>query len=368
MTVDKMLRLEELIRILSKTIQIIRATKADQPEWDSFVLANPSASPYQLFAWGEAIAKAYGHNVYNLMARQNGQIKAVLPMVHLKIAFFLNELVALPYCDVGNCLISDSAIEEQLLVEVLKIGQQLKTKNIQLRGQLNSINKLNFSLTLMDTHKVRMVLDLPASSEVLLHNFKSKLRSQVLKAEKNGIIFRWAGQNGVDSFYSVFCRNMRDLGSPVHSIKLFRAIMEKFGENARIGLAEFEGECIGAGLILSTNKQTAIPWASTLREYNQLAPNMLLYWNFLKFASDTGKKTFDFGRSTENEGTFRFKKQWGAKPIPLPWYFSSSSVRQVIKERNTNELSRERLAEIWKTMPVPIANLLGPQVRKYISL
>ena len=213
-----------------------------------------------------------------------------------------------------------------------------------------------------------MLLDLPESSEALLESFKSKLRSQVRKAEKNGVIFRWAGKDGVNFFYSVFCSNMRDLGSPVHSKKLFQAIMENFGKNARIGLAEFEGECIGAGLILSTNKQTSIPWASTLRQHNRLAPNMLLYWNCLKFAADNGKKIFDFGRSTENEGTFRFKKQWGAKPSPLPWYSFPPVTSQASNDKKTKPSKREKVVAIWMKMPVPIANFLGPQLRKYISL
>ncbi len=58
----------------------------------------------------------------------------------------------------------------------------------------------------LESNKVRMLLDLPDSSEILLANFKSKLRSQVRKAEKNGVTFRWTGPNGVDSFYSVFCK------------------------------------------------------------------------------------------------------------------------------------------------------------------
>ena len=349
-------------------IEITTATPADQQEWDSFVLSHPGASPYHFFAWGTAIRQAYGHERYYLMARQDSKLVGILPLVHLKLSFFINELVALPFCDVGNCLAVNSAIEGKLLAEALKLGKQLKTKNIQLRGALHSENNSNYPITPLESNKVRMLLNLPESSEVLLKSFKSKLRSQVRKAEKNGVVFRWAGKEGVDSFYSVFCSNMRDLGSPVHSRKLFHAIMENFGENARIGLAEFEGKCIGAGLILSTNEQTAIPWASTLRQHNRLAPNMLLYWNCLKFAADNGKKIFDFGRSTEKEGTFRFKKQWGATSASLPWYSSPPGPPQASKENQTKPSRRETVAEIWKKMPVPIANFVGPQLRKYISL
>ena len=119
---------------------------------------------------------------------------------------------------------------------------------------------------------------------------------------------------------------------------------------------------------MSTKQQTSIPWASTLRQYNRLGPNMLLYWNCLKFAADNGKQIFDFGRSTKEEGTFRFKKQWGAKPVPLPWYSSAVVIQNATKAKGTSLVGRENVAEIWKKIPVPIANLIGPRLRKYINL
>jgi len=269
---------------------------------------------------------------------------------------------------VGSCLAINSGVEKQLLDDALGIGHQLKAKTVQLRGQSHNEYNSDTILTKMQINKVRMLLDLPDSSEALFSGFKSKLRSQVRKAEKNGVVFRWAGQDGIDSFYSVFCRNMRDLGSPVHSKRFFHAIVENFGANGHIGIVEFEGECIGAGLILSTNELTVIPWASTLRQYNRLAPNMLLYWNCLKFAADNGKKIFDFGRSTENEGTFRFKKQWGARSVPLFWYSPISNDSTCSAPDVTKSSRRERIAEIWKKIPVPIANSAGPHIRKYINL
>lgn len=349
-------------------MKITKATPTNQPEWDSFVQNNPNASPYHLFAWGAAITEAYGHKPYYLMARQNGKLLGILPLIHLKLPFMINQLVALPFCDVGNCLTTENTVQEKLMEEALKLTNHLKSKNIQLRGQLENDNNLAIPFTKIEHSKVRMLLDLPETSEVLLKSFKSKLRSQVRKAEKNGVHFRWTGKDGVDSFYSVFCSNMRDLGSPVHSKKLFQAIMERFGENSRIGLAEFDGKCIGAGLILSTNTQTSIPWASTLRQYNQLAPNMLIYWNCLKYASDNSKNVFDFGRSTEHEGTFRFKKQWGAKPVPLSWYSFPTHTLPPHQVNQKKISGREKMADIWKTIPVPIANLVGPKLRKYISL
>ncbi len=242
------------------TIRI--AGKNDQTAWDEYVLSHADSSPYHLFAWKNAVEEAYGHKTYYVIA-ENEQKKMVgiLPLVNLRLPLILNELTALPFCDVGNCLSDTVAVEDSLLVELINLSQSLKCKDIKLRGHIHGSEFFKKNFFPEPIQKVRMVMELPESSEVLLANFKSKLRSQIRKAEKNGVVFRWAGRDGVNAFYSVFCQNMRNLGSPVHSRQWFQAVMNYFGENARIGLAEYNGNCIGAGLILSTKEQTVIPWA-----------------------------------------------------------------------------------------------------------
>jgi len=340
------------------TIRI--AEKDDQTAWDEYVLSHPDSSPYHLFAWKNAVEEAYGHKSYYMIAEnEQKKIVGVLPLINLRLPLLLNELTALPFCDVGNCLSDSAAVEDGLLAELINISRELKCKKIKLRGHIRESDFLKKNFFPEPNKKVRMLLELPESSTALLAGFKSKLRSQIRKAEKNGVVFRWADRDGVDAFYAVFCQNMRDLGSPVHSRRWFQKVMDHFGAKARLGLAEYEGNCIGAGLILSTKEKTVIPWASTLSEYNRLAPNMLLYWNFLKFAADNAKYLFDFGRSTENEGTFKFKKQWGARPVPLVWY----------SQHPTSPSSqREMVADLWRKLPLSVANYAGPHLRKYISL
>ncbi|MDP2107325.1 MAG: GNAT family N-acetyltransferase [Desulfobulbaceae bacterium] len=97
--------------------------------------------------------------------------------------------------------------------------------------------------------------------------------------------------------------NMRDLGSLVHAKGWIKAVVDHYGDAARMGLIHKDDKVIECGIILMTGKRVCIPWASTLREYNTLYLNMLLNWNFLKYAADSGHDYFDFGRSTLAEGT-----------------------------------------------------------------
>jgi FemAB-related protein (PEP-CTERM system-associated) len=342
------------------------AKQTDCKMWDNFLSSQKHAWPYHLYGWGNAIFQTYKHKPYYLIAEDNNKITGVLPLIHFKFPCLVNNLIALPYCDVGNYIGNNDVTFKELLNKALEIGEELKVKEIELRGSIQCNAHKDFSLSKGKINKVRMFLNLPDSSDALLASFKSKLRSQIRKSKKNGISFRWGGEADIDSFYTVFSENMRDLGSPVHARAWFHSILSNLHENARIGIVELEKQVVGGCIILMLNDKVSIPWASTLRKYNNLAPNMQLYWNVLKFSCDNGYRIIDFGRSTVGEGTYKFKAQWGAAAEPLEWY----TIINKENEENYNNDTKYRyfFERCWSNLPVKFTNYLGPKIRRNISL
>jgi FemAB-related protein (PEP-CTERM system-associated) len=349
-------------------LNIRLADNNDKDRWDDFVKSHPHASPYHLYAWKMAVEEAYNHRACYFIAENNNKVTGVLPLIYLKPPLITGQLVSLPYCDIGDMLATQENTKERLISEAISLAKKTKAKYIEIRGQINPPSFGDPGLPVsVQAHKVRMILEVPPSSETLWNNFRSKLRSQVRKTEKNGLRFVWGEHKDVDSFYVVFSRNMRDLGSPVHSKRWFKAILLYYGSNARMGLVYYSKQLIGAGIILCINNSISVPWASTLQEYNRLSPNMLLYWEFIKYASDNGFVKFDFGRSTPNEGTYKFKEQWGAQPVPLYWNYINIC-RNDIKFNAPDIAGRNTVARIWQKLPLGIANRIGPVIRKHISL
>ena len=76
-----------------------------------------------------------------------------------------------------------------------------------------------------------------------------------------------------------------------------------------------EGKPASAAFLIQNSNMMEIPWASTIRDYNRFNLNMVLYWEVLKLSCEQGCDAFDFGRSTIDATTYKFKKQWGAQPI-----------------------------------------------------
>src|SRR5262249_47821529 len=143
----------------------------------------------------------------------------------------------------------------------------------------------------------------------------SKVRNLVRKAQKAGLAAR-AGDPTRDlpAFYDLFARNMRDLGTPVYTPRFFAEVFREFPDDARLTLVEHAGAAVAAGIQVTHGGFTEMHWAASRKEALPLAPNMLLYWECIAAAANAGLREFCFGRSTEDTGPHRFKKQWGAVP------------------------------------------------------
>lgn len=338
------------------------ATDHDQTAWDTYVMAHPQGLAYQLSAWRLAISRAYGFSDVSLLAEDKSSIRGILPLVDFRLPFKGSTLISLPYCDAGGVLADSVEMAQQLLI----VAQEHAREDSR-TTEIRSINELPVPAS-NQTDKVRMVLELPGSSNELSAGLKAKLRSQVKKPMRDGLTAKLGGFELVPEFYPIFARNMRDLGSPVHSRRWIEAVVAAYGDRCRVGIVYTPDDVAAAAGIILLHRQTAsIPWASAVRDYNHLNPNMLLYWTFLSFAADNGFKQFDFGRSTPGEGTYKFKQQWGAQPRLLYWYRLPGEQDKSNQEQGPSS-ARIMVEKAWQRLPLGLANTLGPRLRKYIAL
>jgi hypothetical protein len=221
------------------TIKI--AEREQQERWDRYVSCQEGAGPYHLFAWRIALENTYPIIPYYLMGEnEKGELEGVLPLFYLKPPLVKGLLVSLPYCDYGGMLFSNHPAAARLAHKAVDLAHSLNA-SLEIRCSAPS-QVLDEGIRLYpSSHKIRMLLELPRDPGVLWNGFKSKLRSQIRRPQKEGLEFQEGGRELVKPFYYIFSRNMRELGSPVHSKKLIESVMEAYGESARIGLVTLRG-------------------------------------------------------------------------------------------------------------------------------
>jgi FemAB-related protein (PEP-CTERM system-associated) len=209
-----------------------------------------------------------------------------------------------------------------------------------------------------------MRLPLPGNVDALWQALGTKMRNKIKRAEREDVAVQFGRAELLDEFYRVFSINMRDLGTPVYTRRLFEAVLREV-QSTWIGIVTLAGEPVAAGFLIGFRDTVEIPWGSSLRSVNATRANTLLYWHLLKFACEKGYRVFDFGRSTPGSGPYEFKRQWGATAVPLNWEYwvpDGSALPEL-----SPESPRYRLAvRMWQKLPVPLTRLIGPSIVRNI--
>ncbi len=338
-------------------IVVTQASDSESAEWDRFVVSNDESETYHLYEWRRIFEKVSAHRCVYLIARDSlGAVVGVLPLVQLKSWLFGNFFVSVPWFNYCGTLTDNETVRNELLQEAWSIAKSEGASHVELRHSA----EFDIGLPFRDD-KVSMRLVLPETPEELWQGFPSKLRAQIRRPTKAGATSEDGGIELLDEFYTVFSRNMRDLGTPVFPKSLFQEIFDSFPDTTRIFVVRLDGKPCAAGFVHGFKDKLEIPSASSLREFNRLSVNMLLYWTVLEYAVRQGYSVFDFGRTTRDSGTYRFKKQWGALPRQLYWHYctGSDAVPPALNPQNP----KFRLAtKAWRRLPLWIANSLGPAV------
>jgi FemAB-related protein (PEP-CTERM system-associated) len=308
-------------------------------------------------AWSIILQRGLQQTPYLLEARQGEQTCGYLALAYVHSLLFGRFLVSLPYVNYGGVLADDAATSRLLIDHARALADQLRVRYLELR-HVDEHPHPAFNQTRTD--KVHMRLPLPDASQALWDQLAPKVRNQVRKGQKHELTPAWGGLELLPEFYAVFSRNMRDLGTPVFGRRLFRSIVEQFPEQAEFCLLRLGRTPVAAALLLHGEEITEVPSASALRRYNSTCANMLMYWLLLQRAIERGQKIFDFGRSTRESNTFRFKKQWGAEPLAAQWqYYVRAGDPASMRADNPRH---QRLIRIWQRLPVSLTRWIGPAI------
>jgi FemAB-related protein (PEP-CTERM system-associated) len=329
--------------------------------WSNLVQHMDHTNLAQVPQWHTAIQQAYRHTPLYLQAEDAAGEQAILPAFVIRRRLFGTVVTSMPFLDAGGPCGSSPRLLHKLVSHLLLEASHTGAGFVELRSTV----PLDLPVKPFGD-KVNMVLPLPAEPGQLWARFDGKVRNQIRKAERSGLSVEFAQADNLDEFYNIFAQNMRDLGSPVHARGFFQAILDAFGDKAMLVLVRKREQAIGGLFALSFKDSLIVPWASSLRQFFSLCPNMLLYWETIRMASLKGFRRFEFGRSSRDAGTYRFKRQWGAIEEPLFWY-SVPLCRQQSQLLSGTDNRIIFFRRLWQKLPLRFTEWFGPRIRKYLT-
>lgn len=331
-------------------------------DWDRFVEAHASATAYHRAAAVSIGARAFGLRTSFLTARDSsGQLCGVLPLIEQSSFLFGRFLVSVPFFTYGGILANDEDASQALVARAIEMARERRADHLELRHTA-PIPGVKLAERL---EKVSMVLPLPASEKDLSAQLGSKLRSQIRRAERESPEVIWGGPELIGDFYRVFASTMHALGTPVYARRFFDVVYEAMAGSIACLTVRVRGGVQAAAIVVHHRDRIEVPWAAALPEAKRTAVNMRMYWELLCYAIRVGAARFDFGRSTVDSGTYRFKAQWGAKPMQLHWHYWLPREAPIPRINHSNP--RYALAaSLWRRMPLVCANTIGPLIARHL--
>jgi FemAB-related protein (PEP-CTERM system-associated) len=317
-------------------------------------------TPFHRTGWSRAVERGCGQRAHYLVAEfANDRIAGVLPTSAVRSPLFGSALVSAAFAVDGGLLGSEAAVAP-LARAARANAEKLGCPTVELRG--GPVPSDDWQVD--GTTYVGFVRDLATDDEAELKAIPRKQRAEVRKGLANDLKVA-IGNDAATAreHYAVYAESVRNLGTPVFSAALFRAVLEEFGEAADILTIRHEGKAVASVLSLYANDTVYPYWGGGTISARALRANDRMYFELMRHARARGCTKFDFGRSKAETGAAAFKKNWGFEPVPLTYAFHAA---HGAAKREINPMSsRYRFqVRVWQKLPLWVANRLGPMIAK----
>ena len=214
----------KLLHLVPGALQIKTLEHTDCARWDMFVNQCPEATFFHRAGWKEVVERAFGHSTYFLYAESDGRIEGIIPLVHVNSRLFGNALISSPFCVYGGVVANTDSARQALELAACELAQGLEVDYLEMRNR----TPRNPTWPSKDLY-VTFRKELDPDPEKNLLNVPRKQRAMIRKGMKAGL----AGEidSDVDRCYAVYSESVRNLGTPVYSLKYFKLLKEVFGDS-----------------------------------------------------------------------------------------------------------------------------------------
>jgi FemAB-related protein (PEP-CTERM system-associated) len=329
---------------------------------EAFVAAHPLGTPFHRPAWLKAVERGTGNRALALLAERGGEIAGYLPLSEVHSPIFGRLLASTGFAVGGGVLMADGINPITLLSAAEELAGRRSCASIELRGGHMPDGRAGWSIR-SDSH-CGFVAPLAEDDDAQLLSIPRKQRAEVRKGLEAALEVEVGNSDrNRAAHYAVYAESVRNLGTPVFPRALFDAVLDLFREDADILTVWHQGRPVASVLSLYHRGAVMPYWGGGTWDARRLRANDRMYFELMLHARRRGCSRFDFGRSKTGSGPYDFKRNWGFTPHPLSY---ASWTAPGAERRDADPTSAKHSASIaiWRRLPLPIANRLGPLIAR----
>ena len=345
---------------MSAAITVRAVSEGDAARWDAFAAACPEATFFHRFGWREVVAKSFGHPTHFLMAERGGEVVGLLPLVHQKTMLFGDGLISTAFCVEGGPVATDDEARAALDREALALLGKTGAKYLEYRSAVRRHPDWPAKTDLYAVFRRTISPDRQKNLLVIPRKQRAVVRKALDQAK-----LRIAVDATVDRCFAVYAESVRNLGTPVFPKRYFANLKRVFGNDCEIVTVEDEAGSAVTSVMNFHFRDQVLPYygGGTPAARGNGAYDLMYYEVMNKAAAERGATLFDFGRSKAGTGAFAYKKNWGFEPTFLQYEYRLQGLDKV-PENNPLNPKYQLFIAMWKKLPLPLANFLGPFVTR----
>jgi FemAB-related protein (PEP-CTERM system-associated) len=332
---------------------------AARPAWDAFVKATPSATFFHLSPWEGVIARAFGHATHYLYAEQDGAIVGVLPLVRMRTRLFGDTLSSTPFCVYGGPAAATEEARDALADAAEALRAKLRAPALECRERDAPIPGWVTRSPLYFTFRKPIAFTGDLDKD-LVRNLPVKRRPDIRKALKAG--FTSVANTDTATHFRVYSESLRNHGTPAFPRRYFELLVAAFPGALDITTVLADGAPVSTMMSFHFRNEVLPYYGGGTWSARALRVNPFMFWEVMRRAAlERGATLYDIGRSKAGTGSFDFKTDWGFTPQPLHYCYRLAPGASV-PENNPNNPKYKAMIALWKRLPIPVANLLGPPI------
>lgn len=345
---------------MSTNCQIKTLNKSHFVNWDEYVKNHKDGTFFHSSGWQTVIENSFSHSCYFIFAEHNNEICGLLPLVEVKSVLFGHALISTPFCVYGGAIADSEEILRQLEQEAIKIAEKLNVDHLELRYQ----QEQNNGMLLKQAHST-FGCELGADNEAILASVKKKQRAVIRHAFKNELTAHTT-QN-IDDFYQLLSESYRNLGTPIFSEKYFQELVKVFSSDVDITvITDKDNKPVSAVMNFYYNDQVLPYYGGGSDSARDLKSADFMYYHVMCNARKKGYTWFDFGRSKNDSGPYKYKKHWGMEPKPLFYYYHLVNATE-LPNLSPNNPKYKMFIQLWQKLPLKISQFIGPFLSKFLG-
>ena len=331
----------------------------DGDRWDAFVRASAGGSFYHLSGWRSIIENCLHHRAYYLYCERDGEIEAVLPLVHVKSLLFGDALISVPFLVYGGPVAASREALDHVISAAKEVAHELAVDHLELRNRV-PVDDTWHTKDTYATFRKRIFPDPDANLMAIPRKQRAMIRKGIiagLKAECD---------QDAERLHSAMLVCKRNLGTPFFGKSWLQAIKEEFDNQVEITTVTHKGATVCSVMSFRYGKEILPYYGGGGDSARDLKGNDFMYWAVMEKACQEGVEIFDYGRSMVGSGAYRFKKHWGFEPEPLAYQYFLVNADSPPDLSPSNPRYRF-LIKTWKRLPLPVASLIGAPLARRLG-